>query len=180
MMNTKNHNEAVTKAQINILRQISEQAYAKWLIGKTEEEKLTAKRMLTLCMEQGSSDAMLYAGIITVREDDYENGMYLIKGAAMKGSEEALNLIKEAAEQGNTDAQTFLGRMFMQEGKYSAAESMLVPAAEAGNDEAQFFLGAIYTKKGMLREAVECLSRSAAQGNTYAKEIIESIIDKLT
>lgn len=105
---------------------------------------------------------------------DYEEGL----NAAMRDDYvEAARLFKRAADQGNADAQLYLGMLY-REGKGiprndGESEVRFRRAAEQGNPEAQFNLGLMYYEGSGVpqdfAESAKWYRLAARQGNGYAQ-----------
>jgi TPR repeat protein len=117
-------------------------------------------------------------------ESDFVKGWF----AHMDGDfTEALKWYRKAAEQGDADAQTYLGRHYNGEGvlqDYAEAVKWLRKAAEQGDEEAQNNLGWMYEKgNGVLQDRIAAhmwLNIATANGNKNAGENRDFTAGKLT
>ena len=82
--------------------------------------------------------------------DPYQEGLRLVQRGQL---DEAETLWRGAAEAGNTDAATGLGRLLVQRGELDEAEIWWRSAAEAGNIAAATVLGVLLLQRGELDEA---------------------------
>jgi len=97
----------------------------------------------------------------------YDNGQY----------EQALNIWRQHAKSGDTDAQNHLGEMYRKghgvERNFKKAANWFAKAAKRGNAAAQFNLGSLYrTGKGIkknARLAAKWYQRAAKQGFAKAQ-----------
>lgn len=87
----------------------------------------------------------------------------------------------KAAEQGDAQAQTWLGAMYYDGKDYKEAVKWLTKAAEQGDPKAQFWLGKIYEDgKGVIEnytEAIKWYKKASEQGYATAQYFLGSMYD---
>jgi uncharacterized protein len=99
--------------------------------------------------------------------------------------DEALPVIREAAQAGDLDAMTILSTMYLRgQGTVAdaqAAERWARRAAEAGKADAQFVLGWMYTQGvGVVvnrEEGLKWLRAAATQGDRQALQLLEMLLE---
>ena len=115
--------------------------------------------------------------------DETENSSYIANPY-----EEAEKWFLKSAEQGNSDAQNFLGIMYQNgqgvEKDYVEASKWYQKAAEQGNGSAQYNLGGLYANgKGVEQsdaEALKWYQKAADQGNEKAKQKVAELAYRIS
>lgn len=106
-------------------------------------------------------------------KNNYKIGLKYYFGHWGQNYKTALKYFRIASQQGNADAQYYLGRMHFEglgiNQNFSTALKWLQKAAEQGNSDAMFYLGQMYEKgEGVLQskqQAMEWYHKSSLQGN---------------
>ncbi|MBR5147612.1 MAG: sel1 repeat family protein [Bacteroidaceae bacterium] len=191
--------QAAEAGHLKAQKRASEMYMSGKKIGKDVDE---ASRWLVLAANQGDIDAQFQLGeyYSTSRKHDYNRAlmyymqaagggntsamreignMYLSKKISRKSSEDAIEWIKLAAEQGDAEAQFQLSRHFYAMEDYKNWADFCQQAAEGGCIQAQLDAGLMHmhgikTRKNT-NEAVKWLTKAAEQGDEKAKEALERL-----
>jgi TPR repeat protein len=124
-----------------------------------QKDYAAALKEFTVLAEQGDAGAQLAVG-----------RMYMLGSGVKQDREQAAKWLKAAATQSNSDAQFFLGAMYLLP-QTDIAEGVrwLRLAAEQGNQDAQYLLGKTYLQgaKEIPRDQIQCAMwlLLAAKGN---------------
>lgn len=100
----------------------------------------------------------------------HEAGVALVEGNGIKSDiHRGLEFLHNAASNGNTDSQHYLGKYYAQNGNSSLAEKFLKTASQGKHPEAQFDLANLYsTIPGKYKEAVSSYELAAKSGHSQA------------
>ncbi|MGB8960898.1 MAG: transposase, partial [Pseudonocardiaceae bacterium] len=101
--------------------------------------------------------------------DTYEEGLLLVQRGELDKAE---TLWRTAAEAGNTDAATGLGRLLVQRGELAEAEAWWRTAAKTGNIDAANYLGLLLVQRDELAEAETWWRSTAEAGNIAAATVL--------
>lgn len=136
-------------------------------------EKLSTAISIMVAIATGLASHTVVAG---PKED-----LALADSAYQRGDfEKALGLIRPLAEQGDADAQAYLGSMYAQgtgvPKDYDKALALVRPLAEQGNANAQMQLAFMYEEghgvSADMTEAFKWMRRAANQGNSFALTVL--------
>mgnify|MGYP001819462967 FL=1 len=81
------------------------------------------------------------------------------------------------AENGNTEAQIYLGMVYQEQGNLEEAEKWYRIPAESGNARAQLNLAMLYIEQDKMSEALELIKSSAQKNYSMAQYILGSIYE---
>ncbi len=151
--------------------------------NRTEETMKEALRWYRKAAEQGNGHAQammgyFYAEGLGVEQNKKEAVKWYRKAAAaylpyLPISTTGLDICKEAAEQGDVEAQFIVGVIYLCAGRAEEVVKWHRKAAEQGDEEAQVSLGNCYAKgwgvERNKKEAVKWYREAAEQGSTEAQ-----------
>ncbi len=139
------------------------------------KDPIKAEKYLNIAANKGFPDSQFLLGL------NYVLGVQL-----QRNTDRGLELLHKAAEQGNRNAHSFLGEVYIAGNSFNVVQNVsngikhLEIAASNGCPKAQFQLSLIYWKgiiiKRNSKKAIEYLEKSAAQGNKKAIEMLKILI----
>jgi TPR repeat protein len=134
-------------------------------MGKTDKE-----RVEELMKRVEANDA----NSIYVLGSYYQHGQL----GLLSDQERAMELWKQAAELGSSQAHYFLGSIYLEGGDMKKAKFHTEAAAMAGNEEARYNLGVTEARAGNLERAVKHWAIAASAGEYQSIHILRAEFEK--